>query len=118
MRRINICPVDELPVGQFLLREIEGREIGLIRLPDGEIRAVLNRCPHRGAPVCRGIVSGTWPPCEHDRLTYDQEGRVLTCPWHGWQFDLQSGVELYRDRPARLRLYDTSIECGVVGVLI
>ena len=50
----------DFSVGEMKLVELNGREVGVIRLHNGELRAVMNRCPHKGAPVCRGIVGGVW----------------------------------------------------------
>jgi nitrite reductase (NADH) small subunit len=109
-RRINIGKVDEFPLRKFRIVQVEDRQIGIIRTGDGEIHAVLNRCPHKGAPVCKGIVGGTWPPSAVGELNFDREGHVLTCPWHGFEFDLASGVELFQSRPLRLRKYEVVIE--------
>ena len=39
------------------------------------ISAIDGICPHQGGPLADGIVEGT----------------TVTCPWHGWQFDIRSG---------------------------
>lgn len=99
----------DLPIGEFRIVTMGGREIGVIRLPDGTVSAVRNVCPHRGAPVCRGTVSGTFVPSEPGKLTYDRDGWVLRCPWHGWEFDLQSGRRMFGSsttRGARLTTYE------------
>lgn len=58
------------------VREIitAGRVIAVVRTDDA-VYAVDGVCPHAGGPLGEG------------RL----EGCVLTCPWHGWQFDIRSG---------------------------
>jgi hypothetical protein len=43
---------------------------------------------------------------------------VLICPWHGFEYDLVNGEELYRERPTHLRMYATSIENGDVMIEI
>ena len=42
---------------------------------EGKFFAINNVCLHRGGPLCEG---------ELDR-------QVVTCPWHGWQFDVTNG---------------------------
>lgn len=57
--------------GSFVLREVGGRGILFVRGKDGQPRAFLNTCPHRGAQVCR-----------------HQSGKAKTfqCFYHGWVF--------------------------------
>jgi nitrite reductase/ring-hydroxylating ferredoxin subunit len=117
-RLVTVGPAERFRIGEFQIVTVDDREVGVIRLPDGSFRAVLNACPHRGAPVCGGLVGGTWPPCDRTRLEFSLDQRVLVCPWHGWQFDLRTGVELFRSRPARLRLFETSVDNGVVSVVV
>ena len=45
---------------------------------EGTLRALDGVCPHQGGPLGEG------------RL----EGCRVTCPWHGWQFDVETGAHL------------------------
>jgi len=54
--------------------EIGGREIALFNL-SGNFYAIDDFCPHRGGPLSEGEVAGN----------------VVTCPWHGWEFDVSTG---------------------------
>ena len=56
-----------------------GRQIALFDTPQG-VLACNNRCPHEGYPLREGSLD--------DRC-------ILTCNWHNWKFDLQSGRNLY-----------------------
>ena len=82
------------------------------------MRAVRNWCPHKGAPICRGIVGGTWPPSTHDALQYDREGEVLVCPWHGFEYDLHTGKEMFGTGLTRLRMYPVTVEGDQVFVTV
>jgi nitrite reductase (NADH) small subunit len=53
---------------------VAGRRIAVFRTPDG-FRAIEGRCPHAGGPLADGIVAD----------------RCVTCPLHGWRFDLTTG---------------------------
>jgi nitrite reductase/ring-hydroxylating ferredoxin subunit len=44
----------------------------------GTIYALDGVCPHQGGPLGQGTLAGS----------------VVTCPWHGWQFDVRSGQHL------------------------
>ena len=114
----DVGPVSDYEVGKFAITVINGKEIGVIRLASGNIRAVWNYCPHRGAPVCRGTIGGTWPPSAPGELQYEKDGEVLVCPWHGFEFDLDNGFELYRTKPSRLRLYPVEHSDGRVIVYV
>lgn len=116
--RILVGVVGEFPVGTFVIRTIGGQEVGIVRLESGEMRAVRNWCPHKGAPICRGIVGGTWPPGEPGTLEFARDGEVLVCPWHGYEYDLRTGRELYHDVPTRLRLYTIEESDGQVFVIV
>jgi len=72
---LEICKLEEIPQGGARTVRADGVEIALFRLSDGSVRAVENRCPHKGGPLAEGIVSG------HDVL----------CPLHNWRISLDSG---------------------------
>ncbi len=57
-----------------IVRGPEGLEIALFKI-DGQIYALDNRCPHMDGPLGEG----------------DVENSIVTCPWHGWQFQVDSG---------------------------
>ncbi len=108
--------LEDIPVGSMKLVELGGREIGLTRLPGGEVRAVHNICPHKGAPICRGTVGGTWPPSQPGELAFERRSEVLVCPWHGFEYDLKTGAELYETGKTRLLMAPAEIEDGMVMV--
>jgi len=71
---VKVASASELAPGSSKKIEINGKEIALFNL-DGNFHAMNDTCPHRGGPLSEGFV----------------ENGVLTCPWHGWQFQLASG---------------------------
>jgi 3-phenylpropionate/trans-cinnamate dioxygenase ferredoxin subunit len=83
----------ELAPGERKFVQVAGREVGLFNV-GGRLQAVSNVCPHRGAPVCRGTVTGTALPSRPGEFVWGREGQILRCPWHGWEFDLLTGVAL------------------------
>jgi nitrite reductase (NADH) small subunit len=114
----KLGPLDEFPVGKFRIVTIDGKEIGILRMQDGEVHAVRNICPHKTAPVCRGYLGGTWPPSDAGELQYSRQGEVLVCPRHGWEFDVRTGLELFNERPSRLLKYQTRVEENEVLVTV
>jgi nitrite reductase/ring-hydroxylating ferredoxin subunit len=108
----------DFAVGDMKLVVLNGREVGVIRLRSGELRAVMNRCPHKGAPVCRGIVGGVWESTGPGELTLDEGRDVLVCPWHGFEFDLKTGREVCWRRPTNLHMYAIEDVHGEVIVVL
>ena len=70
-----VARADELKVNQMKLLHAGGRRIVLGRTEDGYV-AFDDHCPHRGGPLADGVMAGC----------------VVTCPWHGSQFDARTGA--------------------------
>jgi nitrite reductase (NADH) small subunit len=115
-KRFEVGSSDDFSVGRIKIVELDGREVGVIRLSGGELRAIMNRCPHKGAPICKGIVGGVWNSTGPGEITHDSTREVLVCPWHGFEFDLKTGRELFWKRPASLRMYPIEEVDGVIFV--
>ena len=96
---------------------VEGRSIGLF-FRNGEWFALRNVCPHQGAELCRGLVSGTVVASDGGELAYVMEGRILRCPWHGFEFDLATGRALADPERMRVRTYRVSIESDRVVITV
>jgi len=114
-----VCEAEELEEGERILVQLKGREIGVFNL-GGELRAYTNWCAHQSGPVCEGNVTGTWEGTfDRDSLAtsleYCREGEILNCPWHGWEYDLESGDCLSR-RGVRLPSHPVEIRDGEVVV--
>jgi len=108
MKRHPVAQASELPPGGRKLVRVGAIEVGLFNV-GGEIRAYRNVCPHAGAPVCLGRVSGTSMPSRVYEYVYGMEGCVLRCPWHGWEFDLRTGQHIV---DAENRLKEVPVEKG------
>lgn len=108
-----VAKVSEVAPGERKLVDVQGKSIGVFNV-NGSFVAVLNYCPHEGAPVCLGKVSGTTLPSPPGEYYWGREGEVLTCPWHGWEFDLLTGTCLTDKR--KLRKYPVSVETFPVDV--
>lgn len=100
-REVLVCRAEEIPVGGRKIVQVEHLSIGVFHLQSGFF-AVRNYCPHQGAPLCEGSVHGTNRP--GPEIEAALEGRVLRCPWHGWEFDIPSGKGLY-DLKSRVATY-------------
>jgi nitrite reductase/ring-hydroxylating ferredoxin subunit len=112
-----ICATDELPSGSRKIVEIDGTSIGVLNV-DGRYHALLNVCPHHGAPICEGVVKGTMVgPAAHE-YRYEQHNEWITCPWHGYEFRLQTGRALVKSERGRVRVYPVRVEDGNVVLYV
>lgn len=103
-----VARVSELPPGARKIVEIDGRSIGVFNV-DGRFYALRNACPHQGAPLCLGSLDGTYTSARPGEFVREREGEVLTCPWHGWEFDVTTGRSLFNPHRMRVRSYEVSV---------
>jgi nitrite reductase/ring-hydroxylating ferredoxin subunit len=69
----------------------------VLRTPDGRWYAIKNTCPHRGGPLCMGRVDGTFVPSAPGVYNFGLEYRVVECPWHGYEYSLDTGLPLFTE---------------------
>lgn len=77
---VAIAKVNDIAVGKSIAVTCGKEDIAVFNI-DGEYFACTNRCPHAGAPLHNGFLTGT----------------VITCPWHGWRFDLAASPDAPKD---------------------
>ncbi len=70
----RVAAISDLPPGSSGEFVVKGRMVALFNV-DGNIHALDGVCPHAGGPLGEGKL----------------EGNVVTCPWHGWQVDVETG---------------------------
>ena len=90
MERFVVARADEIPPGGRKLVTVRGREVVVFNV-EGELFALLDRCPHQGGSLCRGKLVGLVESDEPGRYRYHRQGEIIRCPWHGWEFDLRTG---------------------------
>lgn len=115
--RFHLCNVAEVQEGRCRVYSVGDDEVGVVRV-EGELRAFRNVCPHHGAPICVGPVSGTMLPSEPGEYMYGLEGRIITCPWHAWQFDLLSGRTAFDVDRRRLIQFPLELDGDELYVLL
>lgn len=111
--RYRVGSVGELSAEGCRVVTLRGRRIGILSV-DGDFFAVRNECPHKGAPLCEGTVSGTFLPSRPNYYVYGMENRVLRCPWHGWEFELTSGRSLFQPDEVGVKVYRVTVEADDV----
>jgi nitrite reductase/ring-hydroxylating ferredoxin subunit len=89
-----------VPEDRGLLVRIAGNELALFRAGE-QICALDNTCPHAGGSLAEGVV----------------ESGCVTCPLHGWKFDVRTGASV-GPKGAGTTSYSTRIESGKVMVRV
>lgn len=101
MAFIRTAKTAEIPPGAIREFQVDGKAIALANV-GGKFYAINNTCLHRGGPIGQGPL----------------DGNVVTCPWHGWQYDVTNGrvnqnpavgVDCY---PLEVRGEDIFVDCG------
>jgi 3-phenylpropionate/trans-cinnamate dioxygenase ferredoxin subunit len=100
---------DEIGPGGRKIVEIDGRSIGIFNV-GGRYYALRNTCPHAGARLCEGTLSGLVTSDGPGEYTYEREGEILRCPWHGWEFDVTTGRSWFDPARTRVRAYEATVE--------
>ncbi|MGA2696823.1 MAG: Rieske (2Fe-2S) protein [Terriglobales bacterium] len=94
---IRLAALSELPAEgeakEFLCKSEDGEKVICVANVNGVISAMDNVCLHRGGPLGQGII----------------EGNKVVCPWHGWQFDPQTGEATHNPK-AKVAVYPIKIE--------
>ena len=108
-RRYVVGRVRDFPPGERRIVEADGVAIGVFNVK-GTYYALRSRCPHQGAPLCLGRITGlnsARRPFERD---YAREGEIIKCPWHGWEFEIATGRSVFNPHKVRVRTYEVTVE--------
>lgn len=98
----DVAGVEEIPVGGMKGVEVHGRPYVIFNL-DGEFHAYRDQCPHQGAKMSCGTITGAMLPREPgEDYVYGEEGRVITCPRHHWKYEIATGHSLFATDRRRL----------------
>lgn len=101
-------PLHEAPEeGAVRLLDVGGLRVGLFRVAD-DFHALADRCPHRGAPICSGRVVAALE-LTPDGPELGAPASVIRCPWHKWEFEIETGRCLVDER-LRVRRYAVRVE--------
>ncbi|MET3699866.1 nitrite reductase/ring-hydroxylating ferredoxin subunit [Bacillus oleivorans] len=105
---------------EFLNKKSKKVRIGkknlLVWKSDNLYFATSEKCPHQGASLSTVELAGTMLPSDPKKLCYGLDGTVIRCPWHAWEFDVQTGKKLYENDPRCLVTYEVIVENGEVYI--
>ncbi|MFQ6004244.1 MAG: Rieske (2Fe-2S) protein [Woeseia sp.] len=89
---VKVADKKELDPGSCKSVEVSGSRIGLFNV-EGRIYAMDDTCAHLGGPLGAGTL----------------DAAIVTCPWHGWQYDVSTGA-CQTDPRVQLACYEVRIE--------
>ena len=96
---VTVAKTTELAPGQAKVVQVKGHTIALFNLA-GAYYAIDDACTHEGGPLSEGEVVDA----------------VVTCPWHGAQFDVRSGEVLSPPAPGSVQCYKVHVQGDEVKV--
>ena len=111
MARHVVATTSEIPAGGNKVVTVGGREIVVFHV-NGEFFALLNRCPHEGAPLAKAACVAHLRSDEPGEFKRSRVGEMLRCAWHGWEFDMRTGQSYFDPQHTRVRSYPVEIEAG------
>lgn len=97
---VRVASTTDIPNGEGRAFEVNGKQVAVFNCR-GTFYAISNVCRHQGGPLAEG----------------DLEGTVVTCPWHGWTYDVTSG-ESPEDPDTRVEKYEIKVEGGDILVAL
>jgi nitrite reductase (NADH) small subunit len=95
----RVTATENIPALEGRSIQIGTQKVAIFNLR-GRFVTIENQCPHKGGPLCDGIVSGT----------------TVVCPLHGWRFDLDTGMAVRASLPACVTTFPTRVEDGIILV--
>lgn len=101
---VRVAKAVEIAPGKIQEVQVEGKTIAVANV-GGKFYAISNTCIHRGGPLGQGPL----------------EGNVVTCPWHGWSYDVRNGRTGHNQAagvpcyPVELRGEEVFVDIGSSG---
>src|SRR5215831_11388849 len=120
MRELEIGKLADIADGDYRIFAVDRVEVGIFRT-GSKVLAYENVCPHAGGPVCQGKILNR----VEEALTPDKksvglkfsERRHVVCPWHGYEFDIETGCHP-GDARMRLRRVKVDVRDGQIYVRV
>jgi 3-phenylpropionate/trans-cinnamate dioxygenase ferredoxin subunit len=96
---IEIAPASDLPNGERLFIEVEGRSIVIFGIAD-QFFAIADICTHDDGPLGDG----------------DVEGFNIVCPRHGGEFDVRTGQAVQMPAVVDIPAYPVKVVDGIIHI--
>nr|WP_181391864.1 Rieske (2Fe-2S) protein [Pseudonocardia dioxanivorans] len=105
---------DELAPGEMRAVQYGAMSVVVLRDRHGRYHALRNACLHQGAPLSKGTLGPMVDGSAVGQYEPAADREVLRCPWHGYEFDVESGRCPADPARLRLRTYPVAVEDGQV----
>jgi nitrite reductase/ring-hydroxylating ferredoxin subunit len=106
-----IARAEDLPPGTRKKVSVANRDIVVLNIK-GELFALSDKCPHKGASLCNGLLTGLVRSDGPGDYQHERAGEILRCPWHQWEFDVRTGRSYCDPRRLRLMQFPVTVEPG------
>lgn len=116
-QRHIVCRRDELNPGEILSVTVGRRRLAVACIEEGVYRAMSDTCPHEGASLSKGTVERMWISDEVGQYLCSEEHAVVVCPWHNFEFDVETGCA-YAPGRLRVKTYEAGLEGEEVVVYV
>lgn len=97
---MRVTDTADVKPGHGIVAEVNGKTLAVFNV-EGTFYALDNTCTHRGGPLGEG----------------ELEESIVTCPWHGWQYDVVTGI-CVANPSAKVERYEVQVEGTEVKVLL
>jgi nitrite reductase/ring-hydroxylating ferredoxin subunit len=111
--RHELFGVDELQPGEMRSVMVDRVAVVVVRTADGSFRALRDRCPHQGVKLSLGKLEPIVVGDDVDRYEVTED-LLVRCPWHGYEFAVDSGRCLADPDHSRVRAYKVEVEGDTV----
>jgi nitrite reductase (NADH) small subunit len=108
-----VCAADELGPGEMVAGTVGDLPIVVVRTSGGQLQAFVDRCLHQGARLSAGRLLDATDGERVGEYRIAAGRDVLKCPWHGYEYDVETGCGLF-DRRRRLRRIAVREEDGLI----
>ena len=115
--RYTVCREEELAAGEIRPFTTGRRRLAVMRLDDGSYRAISDSCPHQGASLSQGAVERMWTSDRVGSLCRSEHS-VAVCPWHNFEFDVDTGLSPNVSPRLKVKTYEVCAEDGEVVVYL
>lgn len=89
---VKVCKQTDIPAGTGKTVNVNGKAVALFNV-EGNFYAIDDTCLHRGGPLGEG----------------ELDGKIAICPWHGWRWDITTGVNQLNPAVS-VKRYDVKVE--------
>jgi nitrite reductase/ring-hydroxylating ferredoxin subunit len=97
---VRVASTKDIPAGEGRTFEVNGKSIAVFNAKSG-FYAIDNTCKHQGGPLGEGELDGT----------------IVVCPWHGWTYDITTGVSP-DDPDCAVARYEVKVDGDAVLVAV